>query len=159
MKKNVKEKKNYSNSDITLPNSGKRIVMPIFWTIVVISGLWALMHFSTPETKLEPYTKVQKASATFDNNTETTIKTELERFTETQQPEFSNILTSNSEPKQNNYQLPRNTLEHIQKGMKLIEEGKFNTADIEFKKAAQISPNSAEVFCTLGNCTSSAGKI
>jgi len=148
--KNIKEKKDYGHNDITLPNIGKKIVVPIFWTIVVVSGLWSLMHFSTPETKLEPYTKVQKASAPFDNSPNAAIKTKLERFTETQQTEPQKILTSNSEPKKNNYQLPRNTLEHIQKGMKLIEEGKFNTADIQFEKAAQISPNSAEVFALWG---------
>ena len=34
--------------------------------------------------------------------------------------------------------------------MQLIEEGKFNSADIEFEKAAQISPDSAEVFAIWG---------
>ncbi len=42
--------------------------------------------------------------------------------------------------------LPRETLELIAQGMALAEQGKFNAADEIFGKAAQISPNSAEVF-------------
>ena len=42
--------------------------------------------------------------------------------------------------------LPRETLELIARGMSLAEQGKFNSADEIFEKAAQISPNSSEVF-------------
>ncbi len=42
--------------------------------------------------------------------------------------------------------LPKETLELIAQGMSLAEQGKFNAADEIFEKAAQISPNSAEVF-------------
>ena len=108
------------------------------------------MHFSTPETKLEPYTKFQKTSGIFENNSDSKVNTELERFAETKQSDFSSISTSNPEPTRINYQLPRKTLEHIQKGMQLIEEGKFNSADMEFEKAAQISPDSPEVFAIWG---------
>jgi tetratricopeptide (TPR) repeat protein len=34
--------------------------------------------------------------------------------------------------------------------MQLIEEGKYNSADMEFEKAAQISPNAPEVFALWG---------
>ena len=46
--------------------------------------------------------------------------------------------------------LPRKTLEHIQKGMQLTEEGKHNQGNLEFEKAAQISPNSPELFSIWG---------
>lgn len=42
--------------------------------------------------------------------------------------------------------LPRETLEHISKGMGLVEQGKYEFAELEFEKAADFSPNSPEVF-------------
>ena len=151
MKSDNSKKKNipYSDDGI-LPSIGKKIAWPIFWTIVIIAGLWSLMHFSTPKTKLEPYTKFQKISAAFENNSDSKVKTELERFVETKQPDLPNISTPSHESKSINTQLPRKALEHIQKGMQFIEEGKFNSADIEFEKAAQISPDSPEVFALWG---------
>ncbi len=148
--KNPKQKDTTDINDVTLSNVAKKIIKPIFWTVLVVAGLWSLMHFSTPETKLEPYTKFQKTSASFDNNLDVEVKPKLERFTETKQPNFTNISSQNSEPTPTGNQLPRKTLEHIQKGMQLIEEGKFNSADLEFEKAAQISPNSSEVFALWG---------
>ena len=108
--KNPKQKNTTDINDVTLSNVGKKIIKPTFWTIVVVAGLWSLMHFSTPETKLEPYTKFQKTSATFENNYDAKVKPELERFTETTRPNFSNISTPNPEPKPADYQLPRKTL-------------------------------------------------
>jgi tetratricopeptide (TPR) repeat protein len=133
-----------------LSNVAKKIIKPTFWTVLVVAGLWSLMHFSTPETKLEPYTKFQKTSAAFENNLDVEVKPKLERFTETKQPDFTNISSQDPEPTLTGNQLPRKTLEHIQKGMQLIEEGKYNSADMEFEKAAQISPNAPEVFALWG---------
>ena len=147
--KNPKQKHTTEINDVTLSKVAKKIIKPTFWTVLVITGLWFLMHFSTPETKLEPYTKFQKTSAAFENNLDVEIKPESERFTETKQPNFTNISSQNPEPTTGN-QLPRKTLEHIQKGMQLIEEGKFNSADMEFEKAAQISPDAPEVFALWG---------
>jgi len=148
--KNPKQKNTSDSNDGTLPNIGKKIAWPIFWIIVIIAGLWSLMYFSTPETKLEPYTKFQKTSGVFENNSDSKVNTELERSAETKQSDVSSSSTPNPEPKRINYQLPRKTLEYIQKGMQLIEEGKFNSADMEFEKAAQISPDSPEVFAIWG---------
>ena len=148
--KNPKQNNTTDINDVTFSNVGKKIVKPAFWTILVITGLWSLMHFSTPETKLEPYTKFQKTSAAFENNLDVEVKPELERFTETKQPDFTNISSQDPEPTLTGNQLPRKTLEHIQKGMQLIEEGKYNSADMEFEKAAQISPNAPEVFALWG---------
>ena len=144
--KNPKQKNTTDINEVTLSNVGKKIIKPTFWTVLVVAGLWSLMHFSTPETKLEPYTKFQKTSATFENNLDVEIKPGLERFTETKQPDFTNISSQNPGPTPTGNQLPRKTLEPIQKGMQLIEEVKFHSADMEFEKAAQISPNAPEVF-------------
>jgi Tfp pilus assembly protein PilF/plastocyanin len=60
------------------------------------------------------------------------------------------IILANREDIQNNpfpgSHLPRETLELIAQGMSLAERGEFNAADEIFERAAQISPNSAEVF-------------
>ena len=148
--KNLKQKDTTDFNNVTLSNVAKKIIKPTFWTVLVVAGLWSLMHFSTPETKLEPYTKFQKTSAAFENNLDVEVKPKLERFTETKQPDFTNISSQDPEPTLTGNQLPRKTLEHIQKGMQLIEEGKYNSADMEFEKAAQISPNAPEVFALWG---------
>jgi len=148
--KNLKQKDTTDFNNLTLSNVAKKIIKPTFWTVLVVAGLWSLMHFSTPETKLEPYTKFQKTSAAFENNLDVEVKPKLERFTETKQPDFTNISSQDPEPTLTGNQLPRKTLEHIQKGMQLIEEGKYNSADMEFEKAAQISPNAPEVFALWG---------
>ena len=153
MKSKSSKQKNTANSNNeALPTIGKKLAVTIFWTIVVIVGLWSLMHFSTPKTKLEPYTKFKKTSTTFDNTSDKEVNNEkvLERFAETKQSDLLDIATPDPEAKPKNLQLPRKTLEHIQKGMQLIEDGKFNSADLEFKKAAQISPDSPEVFALWG---------
>ncbi len=56
-------------------------------------------------------------------------------------------------------QLPKSTLEHIQKGMLLTEEGKFNAGDMEFEKAAAISPHSPELFSIWGAALRMAKKF
>ena len=58
--KNPKQKNTTDINDVTLSNVGKKIIKPIFWTVLVVAGLWSLMHFSTPETKLEPLYQVSK---------------------------------------------------------------------------------------------------
>ncbi len=150
--KSSKQKNTQNSNNEELPTIGKKLAVTIFWTIVVIVGLWSLMHFSTPKTKLEPYTKFKKTSTTFENTSDKEVNNEkvLERFAETKQSNLLDIATPDPEAKPKNLQLPRKTLEHIQKGMQLIEDGKFNSADLEFKKAAQISPDSPEVFALWG---------
>ena len=150
--KSSKQKNTPNSNNEELPTIGKKLAVTIFWTIVVIVGLWSLMHFSTPKTKLEPYTKFKKTSTTFENTSDKEVSNEkvLERFAETKQSNPLDIATPDPETKPKNLQLPRKTLEHIQKGMQLIEDGKFNSADLEFKKAAQISPDSPEVFALWG---------
>ena len=150
MKNKNPKQKNTPDNDATLPSIGKKIAGPTLWTIGVVAGLWSLMHFSTPETKLEPYTKFQKTSTTFENTSDSKLEPELERFTETNRPDFSDMSTPSPSLKPANDQLPRETLQHIQKGMQLIEEGKYNSADMEFGKAAQSSPDSPEVFALWG---------
>ena len=147
--KNAQQKNNFDKK-ITLLSITKKISGPVLWTTLVVIGLWSLMHFSSPETKLEPYTNFKKASSSFESNLDTTIEPRIERFADNSQLDFSDMATPTSSPKPKSNQLSRKTLEHIQKGMQLIEAGKYNSADMEFQKAADISPNSAEVFALWG---------
>jgi tetratricopeptide (TPR) repeat protein len=150
MKNKNSQSKKISYNSLTGPGIAKKIVNPLLWTTMVVIGLWSLMHFSIPETKLEPYTKFKKISTTIENTADTKSELKLGRFAESSQPSFSDMADVRPEPKPAGGQLPRKTLQHIQKGMQLIEKGKYNSADIEFKKAAQNSPDSPEVFALWG---------
>ena len=117
------------------------------WLSVLGVGLWALMHYSAPESNLEPYKNIKEAKVKpkendTPRNTDFTLPSNLETG------KLIKTATSMPVPKQS--QLPRETLEHIQKGMLFTEEGKFNSGDIEFEKAAKISPNSPELFSIWG---------
>ena len=119
------------------------------WLSVLGLGLWALMHYSAPESNLKPYKNIQEAK----------IKPERKApETEQKEPAFTLpsdldtgklIKTATSVPAAQS-RMPRETLEHIQKGMLFTEESKFNAGDMEFEKAAKISPNSPELFSIWG---------
>ena len=47
--------------------------------------------------------------------------------------------------------LPPETLEQISKGMALTDQGKFERAQLAFEKAAELSPESAEVYAIWGS--------
>ena len=185
-KKNTQSLKENPSHPITASGLFKRVVPPIFWTAVILAGLWSLMQFSTPETKLEPYSEFNKTSVSLEDSTDTQPEPALERFADAGRPELADMSEFNKtsvsledstdtqpEPALERFadagrpeladmteptpglnppkgQLPKKTLEHLQKGMQLIEEGKYNSADMEFEKATQSSPDSPEVFALWG---------
>ncbi|MFQ5449685.1 MAG: tetratricopeptide repeat protein [Nitrospinaceae bacterium] len=119
----------------------KRVGQPLFWTGLIGIGLWALMKFSVPASQLEPYTPFQKTSATAEETQESSPPLDLDKIShESDPPEETGDLPA---PGGN---LPRKTMEHISRGIELTEQGKFNAGEMEFEKAAGISPNSPEVF-------------
>ncbi|MBT3855713.1 MAG: tetratricopeptide repeat protein [Nitrospina sp.] len=142
----------------------KRSLIMFSWLSVLAVGLWALMHYSTPESNLEPYNKFQEAKAEHENTARGNAEPAK---AEPEKPEFklpSDLDTGNliktattMQPPQS--QLPRETLEHIQKGMLLTEEGKYNAGDIEFEKASKISPYSPELFSIWGAALRMAKKF
>jgi len=135
----------------------KRSFLTLFWVGVLAAGLWALMNYSAPESNLEPYKKIQEAKATPEKkepekkDPEFTLPSDLDTGT------LIKTATSMSAPQQS--QLPREALEHIQKGMQLTEEGKYNAGDMEFEQAAKISPNSPELFSIWGAALRMAKKF
>jgi tetratricopeptide (TPR) repeat protein/plastocyanin len=127
----------------------KRSLMIFSWLSVLGVGLWALMHYSAPESNLEPYKNIQEAKVKPEKKAPELEKKEPEFTLPSDLDTGKLIKTATSHPSSQS-QLPRETLEHIQKGMQLTEEGKFNAGDIEFEKAAKISPNSPELFSIWG---------
>lgn len=128
----------------------KRIYIPALWATVVVSGLWALMHFSSPASNLEPYDKFKKAALTAKQDAENADPVDLAQIAaerERKAPQVTQISSPQDAPGSH---LPRETLEHISAGMTLAEAGKFNQADQEFEQAAKSSPDSPEVFAIWG---------
>ena len=142
----------------------KRSIVMFSWVSVLAVGLWALMHYSTPESNLEPYKKFQEAKVERENtareNTEH-IKAEPKKsgFTLPSDLNTGNLIKAAMTSPTPQSQLPRETLEHIQKGMLLTEEGKFNAGDVEFEKASKISPFSPELFSIWGAALRMAKKF
>ncbi len=159
-----KNKKNESPSSPL-----KRTFLTLIWVGVLGVGLWALMHYSAPESNLEPYNKIQEAKTEREQAEREKAKLEKKAAEpEKKAPEFTlpsdldtgNLIKTATSPIQTpQSQLPRETLEHIQKGMLLTEEGRFNAGDIEFEKAAKISPNSPELFSIWGAALRMAKKF
>lgn len=118
------------------------------------------MNYSVPESNLEPYKKIQEAKAKPEKKApepekkahELTLPSDFDTGT------LIKAATSRLSPSQQS-QMPRETLEHIQKGMLLTEEGKFNAGDLEFEEAAKISPNSPELFSIWGAALRMAKKF
>jgi len=140
------------------PKSGllKRSFMIFSWLSLLGAGLWALMYYSVPESNLQPYQNIKEAKVKpkISETLESTNFT-LPRDLETGKM----IKTATSIPSPQQSQLPRKTLEHIQKGMLFTDEGKFNSGDMEFEKAAKISPNSPELFSIWGAAMRMAKKF
>lgn len=134
----------------------KRSFMMFSWLSLLGAGLWALMYYSAPESNLQPYKNIKEAKV----KPETNETLESTNFTLPSDLETGKLIkTATSIPSPQQTQLPRKTLEHIQKGMSFTEEGKFNSGDIEFEKAAKISPNSPELFSIWGAAMRMAKKF
>ena len=107
---------------VSKKQSLKRSFMMFTWLSLLGVGLWALMYYSAPESNLEPYKNIQEAK----------IKPERKApEPEQKEPAFTLpsdldtgklIKTATSVPAAQS-RMPRETLEHIQKGMLFTEEG------------------------------------
>jgi len=154
------------NKNIESPASSplKRSLVMFSWLGVLAVGLWALMHYSTPESNLEPYNKFQEAKVERENTARENAepeKAEPEKseFTLPSDLDTGNLIKTATTMQPPQSQLPRETLEHIQKGMLLTEEGKYNAGDMEFEKASKISPYSPELFSIWGAALRMAKKF
>ena len=134
----------------------KRSFMMFSYLSLLGAGLWALMYYSAPESNLQPYKNIKEATVKPEIN-ETLESTNFNLPSDLETGKLIKTATSIPSPQQS--QLPRKTLEHIQKGMLFTEEGKFNSGDMEFEKAAKISPNSPELFSIWGAAMRMAKKF
>ena len=122
-------------------NLFKNSLIMIIGVAVSGVGLWALMFYSAPPSKLEPYEtykKSQKNSETEAKKQNPTPTQDIEKVLEkasTTKNNLKNLVktaTSTPSPKS---KLSRKTLEHVQKGMELTEKGKYNAGNIELENS------------------------
>ena len=139
--------------------------MTIIGVVIVGVGLWALMFYSTPPSNLEPYENYQesqkKSKAKSDNQKSTANSDSFtsQEIVSTEKTDLGNLVkTANTTPAPN-LTLPRKTLEHIQKGMKLTEKGEYNAGNREFEKASLISPDSSDLYSIWGAALRMAKKF
>ena len=136
----------------------RQIGLPVFWVAVMATGLWALMHFSAPSGDLVPYEKyeqLKKTSVSSAAEKSEAVKDSPPSLDENSVSEEHNnnaseLIKQASPVQPPKSTLPKEALEHISKGMGLTEQGKFNQADMEFEKAARISPDSPELYSIWG---------
>ena len=142
-----KGSKSSKHKNIESPSSPlKRSLVMFSWLSMLAVGLWALMHYSTPERNLEPYKKFQEAKVEGENTERKKAEPEKPGFTLPSNLGTGNLIKTAMTSPTPQSQLPRETLEHIQKGMLLTEEGKFNAGDMEFEKASKVC-RSKQTFC------------
>ena len=135
----------------------------IIGLVVTGVGLWALMFYSAPPSKLEPYKtykesqNTQEAEAKKQKPTQGIIKTEVKASTV--KKNLKNPLKTITSIPSPQSKLPRKTLEHIQKGMELTEKGEYNAGNIEFEKASEINPYSSDLYSIWGAALRMAKKF
>ena len=150
-KKNNKRKKSSVEKDNapSKPASPlKRFGLTVFWGAAIAVGLWALMELSTPKSNLVPY---KQAMQTFEEAAEEPSPLpDWDKVANDLDVDSADLIKKASSSPMPQINLPRETLEHIARGMELTEQGKYNQGNIEFEKAAQISPDSNEVYSIWG---------
>lgn len=136
--------------------------------LLLTGGLiWGLVALFQPSSDMVPYSQYKKTDVSVATPEDTTPKSQSKPASPTEEPESFEQLAQNdpdknalditkvasdpvAPPTKPVIDLPRETLEHISKGMDLAENGKYEKAELEFEKAADLSPNSPEVFSIWG---------
>lgn len=139
--------------------------MTIVGLAIIGGGLWALMFYSTPPSNLEPYESYQesqKKSEAKSNNQKPTANSDSvksQKIASTSKTDLGNLVKTATSTPASQSMLPRKTLEHIQKGMKLTEKGEYNAGNREFEKASVISPDSSDLYSIWGAALRMAKKF
>jgi len=149
------------------------IVKTLFGVLLVGGVIWGLFSLFQPSADLVPYTKFKKTDISAPETAEnpsTKSKPQSPALNPQVKRKVSGEQVAQADPDKDALDslkaladsplpptppstpihLPRETLEHISKGMGLVEQGKYNLAELEFEKAADLSPNSPEVFSIWG---------
>jgi len=139
------------------------LVTTVTLTIIGV-GLWALMSHTAIPNNLEPYAEYKEPKnilkpKAVNLKTDKSNTSDPKEILEPHEPNLGNLIktaTSNSSFKRS---LPRETLEHIKKGMEFTEQGKYNAGNTEFEKAASLSPDSADLYSIWGAALRMAKKF
>ena len=138
----------------------KNSILTIAGLAVLGAGLWALMHYSAPASNLQSYASYQES-----NNKPEIKKSNPEKSApqDTQKTapktDLGNLIKTATSTPSPRATLPRQALEHIQKGMEFTEKGEFNAGSMEFEKASVISPDSSELYSIWGAALRMAKKF
>lgn len=156
----------HKKTDSHSPNNFlKNAAVTAVWLAVLGTGLWALMHYSTPQGNLEPYEGFQESKAKSETKSNSPKKAEdsptpdFQKIASSPEADLSNLVKTATTAPTSRSNLPREALEHIQKGMELTENAEFNAGSMEFEKASLISPDSPELFSIWGAALRMAKKF
>jgi Flp pilus assembly protein TadD/plastocyanin len=143
------------------------VIKPLLYVLLTGGMIWGLVSLFQPSGNLVPYNKYKKTDVSVVAPEDTAPKSQPKPTSPAREPESFEPLAQN-DPDKNALDftqaisgptvpqttpptdLPRETLEYISKGMDLVENGKHELAELEFEKAADLSPNSPEVFSIWG---------
>ena len=153
--KKIKRKKSSVEKDPTPSKSSrpvKRFALTVFWGAAIALGLWALMDLSAPGSNLVPYKQAKQTveEPAKEPSQEPSPLSDFETASTDLDLDSSDLVKKASSAPSPKINLPRETLEHIARGMELTEQGKYNQGNMEFEKAAKISPESNEVYSIWG---------
>jgi len=126
----------------------KRALSVTGYVGLALFGLWALMYFAAPKNELVPYDSIQNTAQAADDKDEARASNKDGITTDSDDKALIDRIRkvqAETPPA-----LSREALEHIQEGMRLSEAREFNAGDMEFEKAAKLSPNSPELFSIWG---------
>lgn len=150
----------------------KGSVIKFFLVAAAVSALvWALISASTPSGHLEPYEKFKKDKAAADDKApqseaaEDSVSSLTDSSLSPEEKAIQDKIRQISEqtifppPPPLPASVSREALEHLSKGMQLVETGQYGAAELEFEKAAGISPNSPEVFAIWATALRMEGKF
>jgi Flp pilus assembly protein TadD/plastocyanin len=137
------------------------VIKPLIYILLIGGLIWGLFALFQPSGDLVPYKEYKKTDVRIDKPEEAASKNQPKPTSPASEPEPSEVLAQNDSdltqavsdplaPPKPPIDLPRETLEHISKGMNFAENGKYEYAEVEFEKAADLSPNSPELFSIWG---------
>ena len=142
-------------------------VAKILIGLLLIGGLiWGLVALFQPSPDMVPYSQYKKTDVNVATPEESAPENQPKPASPAKESESVEQLALN-DPDKNaldftkavsdptvqpkpTIDLPRETLEFISNGMNLAENGKYEKAEVEFEKAAELSPNSPELFSIWG---------
>lgn len=154
----------------------RSILKPVVGTLLLVGLIWGLATLFQPPADLVPYTKFKKTVISASEPADPPVPDPPPKSAAPAEPgapaeptapdnpvaqadpdkialgpmkaaaDSPLFLTPPAPPTD----LPRETLEYISKAMGLVEQDKYELAELEFEKAADLSPNSPEVFSIWG---------